>query len=51
MKTKKVNYDEYVLVLNAGSATLKWALFERDGLKEIGRGVVERIGERNSFAE
>jgi len=51
MITKKVNYNEYALVLNAGSATLKWALFERDGLKEVGRGVVERIGERNSFAE
>jgi acetate kinase len=40
-----------LLIINAGSATLKWALFERDSLNEQGRGVVERIGEKESFAE
>ncbi|MBI5466205.1 MAG: acetate/propionate family kinase [Candidatus Kerfeldbacteria bacterium] len=41
----------YILVLNAGSATLKWALFEPESLLEIGRGVCERIGAGGSFAE
>jgi acetate kinase len=41
----------YVLVLNAGSATLKWALYEHDGLHEVGRGVYERLGLKQSFAE
>ncbi len=40
----------YVLALNAGSATLKWALFTRPGLREVGRGAVERIGARGSTA-
>lgn len=43
--------NKYVLVLNAGSATLKWALYATDGLLELGRGIVERIGGRGSFAE
>jgi len=43
--------SSYILVFNAGSATLKWALYEEDGLVEAGRGTVERIGERGSFAE
>lgn len=43
--------SKYVLVLNAGSATLKWALFWENSLGEIGRGVVERIGGRGSFSE
>ncbi len=41
----------YLLVLNAGSATLKWALYEAGSLHEIGRGVVERIGTKASFSE
>lgn len=41
----------YVLVLNAGSATLKWALYEAGSLHEVGRGVVERIGTKASFSE
>lgn len=41
----------YVLVLNAGSATLKWALFESGSLHEVGRGGVERIGATDSFTE
>ncbi len=40
----------YILVLNAGSATLKWALYSND-LQEMGRGVVERIGLPDSFCE
>lgn len=43
--------SDYILVLNAGSATLKWALFQKDDLLEIGRGVVERIGLKDSFTE
>ncbi len=41
----------YVLSLNAGSATLKWALYQAPELTELGRGVVERVGESGSFAE
>lgn len=41
----------YTLVLNAGSATLKWAIFESTSLHEVGRGVIERIGGKGSFAE
>jgi len=33
-----------VLALNAGSATLKFALFEADGLKLLARGLVDRWG-------
>lgn len=48
---KLQNKDSYILVLNAGSATLKWALYEKVGLIEIGRGTVERIGDKDSFVE
>lgn len=48
---KKTLLSHHLLVLNAGSATLKWALFEKEGLTEIGRGIIERIGEKGSFAE
>lgn len=49
MKLKDTS--SYILVLNAGSATLKWALYIEDGLIERGRGTIERIGEKDSFAE
>ncbi|MFA4936754.1 MAG: acetate/propionate family kinase [Patescibacteria group bacterium] len=42
---------QYILVLNAGSATLKWALYTSSDLQECGRGAVERIGLANSFSE
>lgn len=42
---------KYILVLNSGSATLKWALFNAGELTELGRGVVERIGGKDSFTE
>ncbi len=50
MPPKLIN-EKNILVLNAGSATLKWALFQSESLVETGRGTVERIGEKNSFAE
>ncbi len=49
--TTKGTATTYILVLNAGSATLKWALLEHDDLQEVGRGVYERIGLKGSFAE
>lgn len=48
---KKLGTDKKVLVFNAGSATLKWALYDKDSLVEIGRGTLERIGQSGSFAE
>jgi acetate kinase len=52
MRDESLKMDNnYILVLNAGSATLKWSLFEYDDLVEFGRGVVERIGSKGSFTE
>lgn len=42
---------KYILVINSGSATLKFALFEKNLLKKIASGIVERIGLRGSFLE
>lgn len=42
---------KYILVINSGSATLKFALFEKNSLKKIASGIVERIGLRGSFLE
>lgn len=33
-----------VLVINAGSSSMKWALFNEDNLKQIASGIAERIG-------
>lgn len=49
--TTKGTAKTFVLVLNAGSATLKWALYEHDDLQEVGRGVYERLGLKGSFVE
>lgn len=40
-----------ILVLNAGSSSLKFKLFESGKLKEIASGLVERIGLIDSFFE
>ena len=42
---------KYILVINSGSATLKFALFEKDSLKKIASGIVERINLPGSFLE
>ena len=42
---------KYILVINSGSATLKFALFEEGSLKKNASGIVERIGLSGSFAE
>lgn len=42
---------KYILVINCGSATLKFKVFEFDSLKEMMSGIVERIGLKNSFIE
>ncbi len=42
---------KYILVINSGSATLKFALFEKEALKKISSGIVERINLPGSFLE
>ena len=42
---------KYILVINSGSATLKFAVFEKDSLKKIASGIIERIGLGGSFLE
>ena len=37
-----------VLVVNTGSSSIKYQLFEMDGPKVLASGVVERIGEAGS---
>ncbi len=49
--SNKGNNQKKLLIFNAGSATLKWAIYEAAGLVEIGRGTVERIGQTGSFSE
>ncbi|MDD5342397.1 MAG: acetate kinase [Patescibacteria group bacterium] len=45
------NRPKNILVINSGSATLKFTLFELAGLRERLKGIVERIGLKNSFFE
>lgn len=42
---------KYILVINSGSATLKFAIFEKYSLKKIASGIVERVGLGGSFLE
>ena len=42
---------KYILVINSGSATLKFKVFDFVNLKEITSGIVERIGLPGSFIE
>ena len=42
---------EYILVINSGSSTLKFKIFDFLKLKEVSSGIVERIGLKNSFFE
>jgi len=42
-------HKKYILVLNAGSATLKFKVFKLADLKIVKSGIVERIGLMNSF--
>ncbi len=42
---------KYILVINSGSATLKFKVFDFGNLKEAASGVVERIGLGGSFLE
>jgi acetate kinase len=41
--------EKYILVLNAGSATLKFKIFNFADLKLVKEGIIERIGLMNSF--
>ncbi len=42
---------KYILVINCGSATLKFKIFESGSLEELMSGIVERIGLSGSFVE
>lgn len=42
---------KYILVINSGSVTLKFKVFEFDSLREVIGGIVERIGLSGSFIE
>ncbi len=42
---------KYILVINSGSATLKFALFKKETLDKIVSGIVERINLPGSFLE
>lgn len=33
-----------ILVINAGSSSIKWQIFEKDTLDLLGVGLIERIG-------
>ncbi|MFH1111741.1 MAG: acetate/propionate family kinase [Patescibacteria group bacterium] len=49
-----VRYDhktKYILVFNAGSSSLKWALFTHPDLEEMARGAIEYIGQSKCFSE
>lgn len=43
--------EKYILVINAGSATLKFKIFEFAGLRLVREGIIERIGLMNSFIQ
>jgi acetate kinase len=43
--------QKYILVINAGSATLKFKIFNFEDLKLVKEGIVERIGLMGSFIE
>ncbi|MBN1325477.1 acetate/propionate family kinase [Candidatus Falkowbacteria bacterium] len=43
--------QKYILVINAGSATLKFKIFDFGDLKLVKEGIVERIGLMGSFIE
>ena len=44
------NYmKKYILIINAGSSTLKFKVFEFESLKLLKQGIVERIGLMDSF--
>lgn len=42
---------KYLLVINCGSATLKFKIFASENLEELMSGIVERIGLPGSFSE
>ncbi|MCX6742747.1 MAG: acetate kinase, partial [Candidatus Parcubacteria bacterium] len=43
--------EKLILVINAGSATLKFKIFNFKDLKLVKEGIVERIGLMGSFIE
>jgi acetate kinase len=42
---------KYILVLNSGSTSLKFKVFNKESLKEIHSGIVEKIGSKKSIIE
>ena len=49
MRTEKRPADAAILVLNAGSSSVKFALFAAEGLQPLCRGGIEGIGSRARF--
>jgi acetate kinase len=42
---------KYILVLNSGSTSLKFKIFNQESLKEIHSGIIEKIGSKKSIIE
>ena len=42
---------KYILVLNSGSTSLKFKVFNQESLKEIHSGIIEKIGSKKSIIE
>ena len=42
---------KYILVLNSGSTSLKFKIFNKESLKEIHSGIIEKIGSKKSIVE
>ena len=41
--------QKYILVINCGSSSLKYEVYGMPSRESIGKGIVERIGEKNSI--
>ncbi|MGZ9413692.1 acetate/propionate family kinase [Mycoplasma sp. 480] len=41
--------NKKILVINAGSSSMKWSLFNKEDFKVIASGIAERVGIANSF--
>tara|TARA_B100000614_G_scaffold90311_1_gene81710 strand:- start:46 stop:1272 length:1227 start_codon:yes stop_codon:yes gene_type:complete len=49
MPKRRVNDGHKILVLNSGSSSLKYEVYDMPSEESLGKGVVERIGQNNSI--
>jgi acetate kinase len=49
MPKRRINDGTKVLVVNSGSSSLKYEVYDMPSEESLGKGVVERIGMKNSF--